>query len=133
MYHRAVRLIASIVVSLVTSAVGLLVAAVLLSDFEVSTLTFPILVVEFAVIQLIIGAATETLVDKHAHVLSSLVGLIGSFLALLVTDMISDGLTIDGATTWILATLIVWAGAFLAKLLLARWIIRRIAGEDRRR
>lgn len=129
----AMRLLASIVVSLVTSAVALLVAAVLLDGFEISTVTFPVLVVEFAVILLVARAAIETVVDKNAHMLSSFVGLFGAFAALLVTDVVSDGLSIDGAGAWILATLIVWAGMILAGLLLGRALFRRIAGEDRRR
>ena len=125
------RFIASILVALATSAIALLIAAALLDGFHVSTLTFPILVIEFAVVLLIARAAIETLVDKNAHVLSSFVGLIGAFAALAVTDLISGGLTINGLSTWIYATLIVWGGMLLARLLLARWIFRRIAGVER--
>jgi putative membrane protein len=132
MYHRrALRFLASIIVALATSAIALFVAALLLDDFEVSTLTFPVLVVEFAVILLIARAAIETIVDKNAHALSSFVGLIGAFAALVVTDWISDGLSISGATTWILATLIVWGGMIVADLLLGRALFRRITGKDR--
>lgn len=125
------RMLASIVVSLVVSAVALLVAAVVLDGFHVSTLTFPVLVIEFAVILLIARLALETVVDKHAHFLSSFVGLIGAFAALVVTDAVSDGLTISGASTWIVATLIVWAGMLLAGLLFGAALFRRIAGEER--
>jgi putative membrane protein len=132
MYHRrALRFLASIIVALATSAIALFVAALLLDDFEVSTLTFPVLVVEFAVILLIARAAIETIVDKNAHALSSFVGLIGAFAALVVTDWISDGLSISGATTWVLATLIVWGGMIVADLLLGRALFRRITGKDR--
>lgn len=127
------RFLASIVVSLVVSAVALLVASLLLDDFEVSTVTFPVLVVEFAAILLVARLALETVVDRHAHILSSFVGLIGAFVALVVTDIVSDGLSISGVTTWILATLIVWAGMLIAGLLFGAALFRRIAGEDRRR
>jgi hypothetical protein len=127
------RMLASIVVSLVVSAVALLVAAALLDGFHIGTVTFPILVIEFAVILLIARLALETVVDKHAHILSSFVGLIGAFVALVVTDAVSDGLSIDGVSTWILATLIVWAGMLIAGLLFGAAIFRRIAGEERRR
>jgi putative membrane protein len=130
-YRGALRFLASIIVALVTSAIALFVAALVLDDFEISTLTFPVLVVEFAVILLIARAAIETIVDKNAHVLSSFVGLIGAFAALVVTDWISDGLSISGATTWILATLIVWGGMIVADLLLGRALFRRITGKDR--
>ena len=127
------RLLASIIVALVTSAVALFIAAAVLSDFKISTLTFPILVVEFAAILLVARAAIETLVDKNAHVFSSFVGLIGAFSALLLTDLISDGLSIEGLQTWILATLIVWGGMILADLLLGRALFRRITGKERGR
>lgn len=127
------RLLASFVVSLATSAIALLLAAALLDDFSIDALTFPVLVVEFAVILMISRAALETAIDKNAHFLSSFVGLIGAFVALIVTNWVSDGLSISGASTWIFATLIVWAGMLLAHLLLGAAIFRKIAGEERGR
>ena len=127
------RFIASIVVALVVSAVALLVAALLLDGFDVSTVTFPVLVIEFAAILLIARLALETVIDKNVHILSSFVGLIGAFVALVVTDLVSDGLSISGVSTWIFATLIVWAGMLLAGLLFGAALFRRIAGEDRGR
>ncbi len=127
------RFIASIVVALVVSAVALLVAALLLDGFDVSTVTFPVLVIEFAAILLIARLALETVIDKNVHILSSFVGLIGAFVALVVTDLVSDGLSISGVSTWIFATLIVWGGMLLAGLLFGAALFRRIAGEDRGR
>ena len=59
-----------------------------------------------------------------------LVGLIGAFIALLITDLVSDDLTIEGFGTWVAATVIVWLGMVLANLLLARWLFRKITGRD---
>jgi putative membrane protein len=126
-----VRIIGRIVVALATSATALLVAAAVLDDFHVSTLTFPILVVEFAVILLITRAAVVTLVHRNVHALSSFVGLIGAFAALVVTDFVSDGLNIDGVTTWIWATLIVWGGMIVADLLFGRRLFRGVTGRER--
>jgi hypothetical protein len=124
-----VRFLASIIVALVTSAIALLVAALLLDDFSISAGMFPVVVVVFAAILVVARAATETIVNKNAHVLSSFVGLIGAFIALLVTDLVSDNLTIEGFSTWVVATLIVWLGMVLANLLLARWLFRKITGR----
>lgn len=124
------RIIASIVVSLVTSAVALLVASALLDGFTISAAMFPVVVVIFAVILLVARAATETMIDKNAHVLSSFVGLIAAFIALLITDLVSDNLNIEGLGTWVAATIIVWLGMVLANLLLARWLFRKITGRD---
>ena len=124
------RFLASIIVALVTSAIALLVAALLLDDFSISAGMFPVVVVVFAAILVVARAATETIVNKNAHVLSSFVGLIGAFIALLITDLVSDNLTIEGFGTWVAATVIVWLGMVLANLILARWLFRKIAGRD---
>ena len=40
--------------------------------------------------------------------------------ALLITDILSDGLDIEGVGTWILATLIVWVCTMVATLILQK-------------
>jgi hypothetical protein len=115
----------------VSSVVALLVAAVALDGFDISTLAFPVLVVEFALILVIARAAIETIVDKNAQVFSSFVGLIGAFAALLVAALVSDGLDIEGTSTWILAMLIVRGGMILADLLIGRRFFRRLTGDAR--
>ena len=125
------RFLVSIPVALVSSAVALLIAAVVLDGFDISTLAFPVLVVEFALILVIARAAIETLVDRNVQVSSCFAGLIGAFAALLVTDLLPDGLDIEGTSTWILATLIVWGGMIRADLLIGRRLCRRLAGDDR--
>ena len=77
------RFLVSIPVALVSSAVALLIAAVVLDGFDISTLAFPVLVVEFALILVIARAAIETLVDRNVQVSSCFAGLIGAFAALL--------------------------------------------------
>ena len=42
------------------------------------------------------------------------VALIATFVALVVTDILSDGFTINGVGTWIAATVVVWVAALLA-------------------
>jgi uncharacterized membrane protein YvlD (DUF360 family) len=44
--------------------------------------------------------------------------LISTFVALLITDLLSDGLEISGAGTWIAATVIVWLASLLAVFIL---------------
>jgi uncharacterized membrane protein YvlD (DUF360 family) len=46
------------------------------------------------------------------------VSLIATFVALLVTDLLSDGLSIEGVGTWIAATAIVWVASLLAAFIL---------------
>jgi putative membrane protein len=40
-------------------------------------------------------------------------GLVTTYLALLITDIFSDGLSIEGVGTWIMGTVVVWLGTLL--------------------
>jgi putative membrane protein len=126
-----VRLLAQFVVGLATSAIALLVAAIVLDRFTISELTFPIVVVIFTVVGLITRPVIEALIDDHAQVLASLVGLAAAFVTLLITDLVSDSLDVEGIGTWVLASLIVWIGRIVADLLLAERILGRLLGTDR--
>jgi low temperature requirement protein LtrA len=44
---------------------------------------------------------------------------------LLVTTWLSSGLKINGATTWMLATLIVWLAALLADVILPVLLVKK--------
>jgi hypothetical protein len=46
------------------------------------------------------------------------VALISTFVALLITDLFTDGLSISGIGTWIGATVVVWVGSLLAVFIL---------------
>ena len=125
------RIVARIVVCLATSAIALLIAATVLDGFHISALTFPIVVVVFAAISAIVRPVTEALLERNVRALSSFVGLIAAFLTLLVTDILSKGLTVNGVSTWIIGSLIVWGGQVVADMIVGPRLFRRIAREDR--
>ena len=56
-----------------------------------------------------------------------------TFVALLITTLISDALEIDGVVAWVLATLIVWVVAVAADWIVGRLLFERIAGSPRKR
>ena len=124
-------LIAAFVVRFAVAVVALLAAAVLLDDFEISALAFPLVALIYAVIAMIAQPGIEKLLEDRGWWASAAVGLIAAFVALLVTDLITDDLEISGLGTWVLATVIVWIAGLLANLLLGRWLYRRIAGDER--
>jgi hypothetical protein len=59
------------------------------------------------------------------------VALISTFVALVITDVFSDGVSISGIGTWIGATVIVWLGALLAVFVLPYLGLKKYL-EDRR-
>lgn len=118
-----IRTITRIVLALVGNAIGLVLAAVLLDDMRLSGAAFLIAVVIFTVLTAVLQPLVPKVAEKSVPALQSGSALIATFLALLITSLISEGLDIDGTVTWILATVLVWlitliAGVVLAKLLL---------------
>ena len=59
------------------------------------------------------------------------VALIATFIALVVTDLLSDGFTINGVGTWIAATVIVWVSALLAAFILPFLGLKKYLDERR--
>ena len=57
--------------------------------------------------------------------------LIATFIALVVTDILSDGFTINGVGTWIAATVIVWVAALLAAFILPFLGLKKYLEERR--
>lgn len=124
------RLVSAFLIGLATNAVALIVAAAVLDGFGIGTVTFPILVVIFTVISLVVTLLVDSVVRRHAQAIVAGIGLISSFLALLVTDLITDKLTIEGAWAWIVGTLLVWLASLVVRPLLRGWSDRR-AGRRR--
>ena len=57
--------------------------------------------------------------------------LVTTFVGLVITEFFSDGLQIEGAWTWVLATIIVWLVAMLAAMVLPAIFLKN-AAEKRR-
>ncbi len=53
-----------------------------------------------------------------------------AFVTLLVTDLVSDGLDVEGIGTWIVASVIVWLGGLAFEFAFGDLIAKRIAGSS---
>jgi len=126
-----VRTLIRIGLTLLGNALGLWVASLVLDDMHVSGTAFVLAVVIFTVLIAILQPLVTKMAVKHAESLQGGSALITTFLALVITDLISDGLSISGAVTWILATVIVWLGSLLAGVLLPMIFLKDEA-EDRK-
>lgn len=126
-----IRFLINAAIYLGAAAVGLIVAALVLDDFTVDVGPFVVVVVIFAVLQGVLSPFFMKVTDRNASALTGAVGLITTFVALLITDLLSDGLTISGVGTWIVATLIVWIATMIASLLLPVFFVKKVADERR--
>ena len=126
-----VRLVAVAVVSLVANAVGLVVAALLLDDMALDAVAFVIAVLIFTGVAVLIEPLIRQMALKSAPALLGSSALVATLISLVVTAAISDGLSISGLGTWVLATVIVWAVALAARLLLPLIVFKEVLSNRR--
>lgn len=113
-----IRLLVRMGIALAANAVGLLVAAIVLSGMDIDVTSFIIAVVIFTVVLALLTPFLAMQLRKADSAALGGVALIATLVALIVTDLVSDGFTIRGVGTWLAATVIVWAASLLAAFLL---------------
>lgn len=113
-----IRFLISAAIFLASAALGLLVADAVLDDLSLSATSFVVVVAVFAALQSVLQPFVAKMARQYAPPLLGGIGLVTTFVALLVTSLVNDGLQISGLDTWIFASLIVWIVTMLATLLL---------------
>ena len=131
-----IRFLVRAAIFFASSAIGLVVANAVLDDMSIDPLipAFFYVVVIFTVLQSLFAPFLAKVTARNASALLGAVGLISTFLALLIAATVSDGLTISGASTWLYASLIVWLVTMLATLLIPLILVKMgvQAARDRR-
>jgi putative membrane protein len=127
-----VRFVISSLLKLLGNAIGLIVAAVVLEDMELSGGAFVIAAAIFTVASIILQPLIVKIAMQHANVLMGSTALVTTFVGLVVTNLLSDGLVISGAVTWLLATIIVWVAALIAGVVLPALFLKQAVTSDRR-
>lgn len=102
------RFLTSLVIYLVTAALALWLTSVIIDGFDVTLQGLIIAAVIFAVLQAILAPFIFNMARKYASFLLGGVGLVSTFLALLITSLVTDSLEISGISAWVIGTLIVW-------------------------
>ena len=126
-----IRLLIRIGLSLLGNALGLWVASLILDDMSVSGTAFVIAVVIFTVLTAVIQPLVTKMAMQNAPALQGSSALVTTFLALLITELISDGLEISGLSTWIFATVIVWFFTMIAAWLLPLFILKEARDDNK--
>jgi uncharacterized membrane protein YvlD (DUF360 family) len=89
-----------------------------LDRMHVNATSFLVAVVIFTTVLALLQPFIVAQVRRAAPPLVGGVALIATFVSLLITTIVSDGLSISGLSTWIAATVIVWIGSLLAVFIL---------------
>jgi uncharacterized membrane protein YvlD (DUF360 family) len=126
-----IRLIVRTAIALVGNAVGLIVAALVLDRMEISVTGFFLAVIIFTVVLALLQPFIAAQLQRRASAALGGVSLIATFVALVITDIVSDGISISGVGTWVLATVIVWAASLIAVFILPFLGLKKYLQERR--
>ena len=113
-----IRLLARLVLNLIANAVGLFVATLVLDGFNIDALSLITVTVIFSLVTVVAGPLLLKISLQNVPALTGGIALVTTFAGLLITDVVSDGVSISGVSTWVLATLIVWLCSLMAGIIL---------------
>ena len=128
-----IRSLVRTAIVLIGNAVGLIVASLVFDGFAIDVTGFILSLIIFTVATALMTPFLESTLRRNQSTSAALggVALISTFVALLITDVFSDGLDISGIGAWIGATVVVWLASLLAVFILPFLGLRRYL-EDRR-
>jgi len=115
----------SVGIRLLANTVGLLVAASVLDGMTITGAAFVVAVLIFTVVEVIADPLLTKMALTNLPALRGGVALVTTFVGLLITSLVSSGLDISGAKTWLMATFIVWLAALLAGLILPVFLVKK--------
>jgi len=126
-----VRFLINTLIFLGSSALGIWVTSLILEDFTVNFVGLLIAAVIFTVAQGLLSPFIFKMTTKYANAFIGGVGLLSTFVALLITTLLVDDLAIDGVTAWVLGTILVWLVTAIATWVLPLIFLRNLA-EDKK-
>ncbi|MEX0351031.1 MAG: hypothetical protein AB3N15_16525 [Paracoccaceae bacterium] len=116
---------------LISNAVGLLLATLLLDGFSVGPLSLLIVVVIFTVIQVIADPLVTKISEKNLPALKGGVALVVIFFGLILTSLIVSGFQIGGIANLLAATLLVWLGSLIANILIPMFVFKELQASGK--
>jgi hypothetical protein len=126
-----IRLLLQIAATIIANAVGLLLAATLLTGFRIDALSFVIVLLVFSGVMILTGPLMTKIAITSLPQIRGAVALATAFVGLKVTDwLMGDRFVIGDASNWLsnwlAATLLVWLGSLLAEILLPIYVFKQL-------
>lgn len=118
------KLVMGIAVQLGSSAVAIILAALLLHHFRLGLGGFITAVVIFTIAQSLLAGLVSKLATKYTPALAGAASLVSTWLALVIASLPFGGIRIHGFMTWIWAALIVWGITGLCAVLVPKYLIK---------
>ena len=127
-----IRFLFNLVVYFVSALVGIIVADLIFPGFSVNVgFSYFVVAAIIALIQANQSPLVRSLTERKAGAFMGGVGLISTFVSLLLTSLISGYFTIDGIGTWFGATVVVWLFGAIAAFILPFFLVKRAVKDAR--
>jgi hypothetical protein len=127
-----IRLLIRAAIYLGSAALAVWVTSLILADnMSVPLSALLWIAVIFAVIQAIISPLIFKITAKNANALIGGVGLLSTFVSLLITTLVVESFTITGVGTWIAATVLIWLITALAAWVLPMFLLKEAVDKRR--
>ncbi len=123
------RFLAQTAMSLLANALALVAASILLTGFTINGLAFVVAVCIFTASTVILEPLITKIARQNAPYLLGGIALVTTFVGLLVTTLVTDGLSITGIANWVMATLIIWLATVVASLVLPLFLFKEVLGN----
>lgn len=125
------RIIAQLTLSVLANALGLLAAATLVDGFSISGVSFVMAVAIFSVATVVLGPLITKVALTNASYLMGGIALVTTLIGLVITNLLSDGISIEGLSAWIIATLVVWVFSIIGNLVLPLILFKKVLEEHK--
>ena len=126
-----IRLLVRLLIAFVSNAVGLIVAAAVLDGMSLNVTGFLVAVAVFTVVFALLQPFLFSVLRRSPGPVLGGVALIATLASLIITEILTDGLSIRGVGTWAGATVIVWLGSVLAAFILPYLGLKKYLDERR--
>lgn len=119
------RMLATAALSLMANAIGLLLAMILIDGFSIDLTAFVLAVVLFTIAAVVADPLLTRISQQNLPALAGGVALVTTFVGLFLTSLLVEGMTTGGMVNLFLATFVVWLGALIAGIVLARFLLAK--------
>lgn len=121
-----IRLLANLVLLVIGNAIGLIIATIALPGFRMDGGGALAAILLYTAINALFSPLVVTIALKYAPALRGGIALVTTFVALLLTSLVTPGLTLSGLSTWIIAPSIIWCSSVITGILLPMVLFKKV-------
>lgn len=125
-----IRFLAQITLILLANAAGIIIATIVLPGFTINTIGFITSVVFFTTVELLFERFVAKVALQYVPALRGGIALVTTFVGLLLTNIWTSGLEIQGISTWLLAPMIIWLTVVIMGTVLPMVLFKDILQKD---